>query len=725
MSLRYPSETTKNSSYEKRAVHCATIGSEGAVAAAGATTSSTSVPVVESAIMGHRTVLEQRRSKALTPYLPDAWEELLQETGLFEKYAHIPNGFRFGFKLGFPTITSTKTPPNSQAIVQFSSEFRKIVDAEIKKQRYIGPMSRIEVESCIGPFQTSPFSIIPKPGRPGQYRIIQNYSHPHDTITTAAPYPSINSFIDSDNFPCTWGTFTLVSLLIRRLPPGSQAGTRDVSEAYRGIPLHPSQWPGAVAQTGDQEFCIDTCVSFGVASSAGAFGVVADSAAEILRAKGIGPVTKWVDDFPFFRSLREYLQQFNKRRGDWHAEINEYGGQHQDGGRIWYGGARFDDGTLNEFDEDCRYPLADFSQDSDRSEEDRKFTYNFDDVDRISDRLGIPWEKSKEQQFGYIFIYIGLVWNLATLAVSLEDKKRDKYLQAIRDWQSTKTHVLKEVQGLYGKLRHATLVVPRGRAYLSGLESMLGSGTNSPFVPHTPPRETHVELQWWTTILSEPASTSRSIPEPVTLIDCGAFSDASSGFGIAVVIDGRWRAWRLIPDWQTLNGKKDIAWAEAIGFEFLVRILLKLPGASGKSFKIFGDNKGVVEGWWNRRSRNTEVNRVFRRLLEFLHAEHAHTKIHTAYVKSAENPADAPSRGRYGHHSLLLPPIIIPEGLDGFIMDATEPYSERELSLRRKGSCYPQTIPKEYDTARFSAESAEHECEPGFYEGNSCSHLGI
>ena len=67
-------------------------------------------------------------------------------------------------------------------------------------------------------------------------------------------------------------------------------------------------------------------------------------------------------------------------------------GEHQTGGRIWYSGQVFKDGTLEEFNEDCNFQLQDLSQSSPRSEHDSKFTYNFDDIDAISQELGIPWE---------------------------------------------------------------------------------------------------------------------------------------------------------------------------------------------------------------------------------------------------------------------------------------------------------------------------------------------
>lgn len=194
-------------------------------------TADTSVRDVEYRLTELKRALEHRRRKALTPYNPDAWEAGLIATGLISRYPHIPEGLQRGFKLDIPNIKVTQTPPNKDSVATYQQEFLSIVQTEIKKGRYIGPLERNEVESLIGPFQSSPFSIIPKPGRPGRYRIIQNYSFPH-TPSSKFPNASINSYINPDNFPSTWGTFHVLSLAISRLPPGSQIAIRDVSEAY-------------------------------------------------------------------------------------------------------------------------------------------------------------------------------------------------------------------------------------------------------------------------------------------------------------------------------------------------------------------------------------------------------------------------------------------------------------------------------------------------------------
>ena len=86
-------------------------------------------------------------------------------------------------------------------------------------------------------------SLVAKMSKPGKYCVVHNFSHPHEP---SAEVTSINSCIDSNSFPCTWGTFTTVALIIVCLPPSSQASVRDVAEAYRTIPALPTQWPGLV-----------------------------------------------------------------------------------------------------------------------------------------------------------------------------------------------------------------------------------------------------------------------------------------------------------------------------------------------------------------------------------------------------------------------------------------------------------------------------------------------
>ena len=320
-----------------------------------------------------KAALTARRASPRTPLNADAWEHELRITGLLARYPLIPRSIRLGFDIGIRPISTTFTPPNRPTVLDNIDAFRELVRKERQLGRYYGPFTRSEVESLIGPFQTSPFSLIPKPHKPQVLRLIQNLSYPRNPLPTGIS--SINSSIDASEYPCTWGTFTAISLVLASLPPGLQAACRDVSEAFRSIPLHPSQWPGVVARTSEDEYDIDVCAMFGGRSCVGVYGMVADAGADIMRAHGIGPLLKWVDDHLFLRILRQHLAEFNKRRAETRQRIETAGGRRHRGGRLWYEGGLLPDDSIEEFVEDFVFPLVDLATTSVRSQEDAAFTY--------------------------------------------------------------------------------------------------------------------------------------------------------------------------------------------------------------------------------------------------------------------------------------------------------------------------------------------------------------
>ncbi len=505
-----------------------------------ATQTGTGAPDAESQGTELKHALEQRRLEPLSPYRREAWTAELSHLGLLCKYPSVIQGFANGFNLGIPPIRSTYAPENHHSVQRLLVPYNDIVEHEFATGRYISPFTREQVEANLGPFQTSPLSLVPKTSKPGKFQAMHNFSHPHNPLPEAT---SINSQIDGDNFPCTWGTFTAVALLIAHLPPDSQASVRDVAEAYRTIPIAPSQWPGLVIRLQpENQFAINVCNNFGLTSAGGVYGSVADAGADIFRGNGIGLLAKWVDDHIFFRIPRVHLPKYNARRADWCQEIRSHGGRRQNGSRLWYGGKNLPNGSPEEFDEDCSATLHDLADASPRATEDQVFAYAEADINALSKRLGIRWEVSKSVPFGTEVPYLGFRWNLRTRIVYLLEEKKEKYLAAIAEWESKRTHNLLETQKLYGKLLHASLVMPAGRSHLTSLEAMLGSFDNRIFLPHTPPRDTPGDLEWWKQQLNQP-EIARPIPEPQPLVDYDAYSDASSGFGVAITIGPKWRTW--------------------------------------------------------------------------------------------------------------------------------------------------------------------------------------
>ena len=360
----------------------AAIGTVGGDAPPAPTSSVTSVLDAETRIMGLRNALELRRNQALTPYKVEAWEHFLLLSNLSVKYPTLVTSLRRGFDAGIPPILSTYAPPNSPSLLQHPEAYHEMVANELRKGRYIGPCTRLEVEALIGPFQSSPLSWVPKPGKPGKFRAVHNFSFPRSPTPTVT---SINAAIDADRYPCTWGTFDTICFITHNLPPGSQAAIRDVAEAYRTIPITPDQWPGLVVKLLDEdEFAINICNNFGLTSAGGVYGEIGDATLDIFRTQGIGPISKWVDDHIFFRIPIEYRAAYNLEHQRWHSIIVQNGGRHQSGSRFWYQGESLPDGSPAEFDEDAACPITDYSSLLNRSEVDSRFSYCDANIDLIS-----------------------------------------------------------------------------------------------------------------------------------------------------------------------------------------------------------------------------------------------------------------------------------------------------------------------------------------------------
>lgn len=249
--------------------------------------------------------------------------------------------------------------------------------------------------------------------------------------------------------------------------------------------------------------------------------------------------------------------------------------------------------------------------------------------------------------------------------VSLCPEKAQKYREAIDDWLSVRTHTLEEAQKLHGKLLHASNVIHAGRTYVTALESFLSVFGDSLFKPRTPLRTTRKELLWWRDVLAGlPIRTP--ILGRVDAIMLEAYSDTSSNFGVGIVFQGRWDAWKYKPQTQK-DVQRRIGWAEAVGLKLLVSLLdyINLLDDPLRQYIVFCDNQGVVEAWHNGRSRNPDTNKVIRRLHTRLSLNSC--RLCVRYIASADNPTDCPSRGLSPPPpaSLQLPPFPTPCALAG------------------------------------------------------------
>ncbi|CUA67876.1 hypothetical protein RSOLAG22IIIB_07569 [Rhizoctonia solani] len=512
--------------------------------------------------------------KVVTPLIPDAWESTLRQHNLWHRFYDIPDGLRYGFRIGTSRLLSTSSmPPNHKSALDNPTIIEDTIRKEISAGRYSGPFSPQSLESLIGPFQSAPLGVVEK-SKPGEFRIVQDFSFPRDGGT----HPALNAEINSDDFTCEWGFFGDIADILLACPPGTEAATLDVDAAYRRMPVHPSDQPHTVVIWNGKAW-LDHCVPFGASSSNGIFGRCGDAMAHIAEALGLGPVRKWVDDFVFFRSPP---------------------------------------------------PTPDSSP-----------RFSLEDIYALAATLGWPWKDTKTTPFGPSFTYLGLEWHIPTRTVSITQPKRDKYIGRAREWLSSGKVTLNQTETLLGSLSHCTQVITDGRPHLAGLIAFctqFTSARGARFQTRTAPPRALEEVGWWLDRLSAPCTRTLRPPHPH--LEYELFMDASTSFGIGLIIDGHVAAWKLVGAWRRPG--VDIGWAEMAAVELALSAIIG-RGVSNRTVSFRSDNKGVVFATQAGRSRNQHQNAILMRILEA--ADTHGIDIEISYIRSAENPADSPSRG--------------------------------------------------------------------------------
>ncbi|GBE88972.1 hypothetical protein SCP_1403800 [Sparassis crispa] len=260
----------------------------------------TSAPSVVPTVMPLRLSGVSERERIITPYDADAFESVLHTLGLFQRYPFLPRKLRYSFPIGdFAPLLRTFAPLNHSSGAEHINFIRQYISEQVSLGCMTGPYSQAQVEHILGShFVSSPLAVVPKAGSK-KFRLVQNCSYQDEFGV------SVNSQINSDNFPTKWGTAAEVAEIIINAPAGVQAACLDINSAFRNLPIKPAHKPFLVIQCDPSDFYIDHVLPFGVSSGTGVQGEPMDAIVNILGAHDIRPSRKWVDDlitfhFPVF-----------------------------------------------------------------------------------------------------------------------------------------------------------------------------------------------------------------------------------------------------------------------------------------------------------------------------------------------------------------------------------------------------------------------------------------
>ena len=215
---------------------------------------------------------------------------------------NIIDGFTFGFQLHFDGSDIKLDSRNSSSATLNPKHVDDKLQNELALGRIAGPFDTPPLAN----FKSSPLALREKHDL-GKYRLLHNLSFPYDDRAVNFNIPRACSTVQ-------YASLATAISHIQDLSPGVFLAKSDISDAFRLIPLHPSNY-NLTGFHWKNSYWVDLCLPMGCASSCKIFESFSSALAWILTHKlGVGRMVKVLDDFLFLASTesecRRHLNSF-------------------------------------------------------------------------------------------------------------------------------------------------------------------------------------------------------------------------------------------------------------------------------------------------------------------------------------------------------------------------------------------------------------------------------
>jgi hypothetical protein len=271
---------------------------------------------------------------------------------------------------------------------------------------------------------------------------------------------------------------------------------------------------------------------------------------------------------------------------------------------------------------------------------------NMEDVLGITKDMGVQSNNEKFSNWAVEQKYLGFIWNGEDRSVRLPKEKLEERIFKIKELITMERKCSKkEIEKLTGQLSHITSLLPHLKSYLWHMYRFDKSWYNFKALRDMP-EEVRVELQEWLQALT--AFDRRVIRPDLEPEDVGWVGDASTGYGIGVLVGDRWSRFKLVENWKTKNlsqerKNRDIAWLETVTVRLGLRVVEQLFPTANRKFIVYSDNTTTQAAITNKKSKHRLVNEEWQLIQKEL--TRLNCDLTVKRVSSGENDADKLSRG--------------------------------------------------------------------------------
>jgi uncharacterized protein YeaO (DUF488 family) len=165
--------------------------------------------------------------------------------------------------------------------------------------------------------------------------------------------------------------------------------------------------------------------------------------------------------------------------------------------------------------------------------------------------------------------------------------------------------------------------------------------------------------------------TTLLIPDPDPT-DVGWYEDASTSYGIGILIGRRWTHFALK---ERFKPDAPIAWLKTIAVQIGLVMLNELGISKGKQYIVQTDNTTTYNVLLQQKLRDRGVNEEWKTIQKDLLTEQIN--LHPLYVKSKDNKADGLFRGeQQGHWEEDRFQITLPQDLATFFVQSNQGRAE-------------------------------------------------